>query len=80
MSEAECMPGGPAEAARALVGAPVRPCPGCGGPLEGRRRACSARCRAALSRRRREEARRERDREIRGLLVAALRALGPEGS
>ena len=29
-------------------------CPGCGGPLKGRQKACSAKCRARLSRARRE--------------------------
>ena len=50
--------------------------------MAGRQRACSAQCRAALSRRRRTEARAARDRELRRLLVelqvnveAALRVL-----
>lgn len=77
MSEAASLPGGPAKGERALVGAPgVASCPKCGDPLEGRRRACSAKCRATLSRRRREETRQERDREVRSLLLAALGRLG----
>ncbi len=77
MAEADSVPGGPEKGARALVGASgVASCPGCGTPLEGRRQACSARCRAALSRQRREATRQERDQEVRGLLVAALRRLG----
>jgi hypothetical protein len=42
----------------------------------GRQRACSARCRVALSRQRQEEARRARDAKLRALLEAALRRLG----
>jgi hypothetical protein len=53
------------------------PAPGCGRPLRGRQRACSNVCRAALSRRRRDEAQAARDQEIRGLLEAALRRLEP---
>jgi hypothetical protein len=57
------------EAARALsTGAeiPSRQCPGpgCGHPLEGRRRACSAKCRAALSRRGQAERLQLRDAEV----------------
>ena len=37
-----------------MVGSP-RTCPICGGPLRGRQGCCSGRCRAALSRRRRED-------------------------
>jgi hypothetical protein len=44
------------------------------------KRACSAKCRAMLSRRRREDARDARDREIRALLEAALRKLGTGAS
>jgi hypothetical protein len=67
-----------------LGGSGVRccPAPGCGWPLTGHQRAGSARCRAALSRRRRTEAGAARDRELRRLLVtiqvnveAALRLL-----
>jgi hypothetical protein len=38
--------------------------------------ACSPKCRAVLSRRRREDARDARDQEIRALLEAVLRKLG----
>ncbi len=76
MSDIDSRPEHPAKAARALVAGIPLPCLGCGKPLQGRQRgACSAKCRAALSRRRREETRRERDAEIRGLLEAALRRL-----
>ena len=62
----------PLESARAL-------CRGCGGTLAGRQRvACSARCRARLSRDQRDEARRARDAELRRLLEAALTMLKEE--
>ncbi len=58
-----------AESARAL-------CRACGGPLVGPQRvACSARCRAGVSREQKAEVRRERDAEIRALLEAALEKL-----
>jgi hypothetical protein len=44
------------------------------------KRACSAKCRAVLSRRRREDARDARDREIQALLEAALAKLGKGAS
>lgn len=57
-------------------GAPRRPCPVCGAPLTGAKTsACSDRCRAAKSRRRRADALTERDRLVRELLEAAVRAL-----
>ena len=76
------------ESARALVGAagsPGRTCPapGCGQPLTRRRRACSARCRAELSRLRGATAQRAHVTEVLALLdqaealereAAALRA------
>jgi hypothetical protein len=40
------------EAARALLAGSGRQCPGCGKPLTDRQRACSGRCRATLSHRR----------------------------
>ena len=43
------------------------------------KRACSGKCRAALSRRQREAEREVRDRAIRALLEAALRKLRNEG-
>jgi predicted nucleic acid-binding Zn ribbon protein len=57
------------------AGLPSRQCPasGCGRPLEGRRRACSAKCRAALSRENRAERQELREREIRALLDHAER-------
>ena len=66
------------EAARALStggGIPSRQCPGpgCGQPLEGRRRACSAKCRAALSRRGQAERQQLRDQEALALLEHAER-------
>jgi len=47
-------------------------CPTCGKPLKRAQTVCSARCRAALWRRRRQD----RDREVRVLLDAALKLLG----
>ena len=66
------------EAARALStggGIPSRQCPGpdCGRPLEGRRRACSAKCRAALSRRGQAERQQLRDAEVLAWLEHAER-------
>jgi uncharacterized membrane protein YccC len=75
-------PDEPAEkAARALLGASEQasrecPAPGCGRPLTGRQRACSGKCRAALSRLRREEGHRAALSDARELLEAALRRLG----
>lgn len=57
-----------------LIDSPRR-CPACGTALTGRQRACSAKCRAALSRRRRAQAQAERDRQIRDLLKVALALL-----
>jgi hypothetical protein len=54
----------PVESARALCG-------GCGGPLAGRQKvACSGKCRAILSRLRRNRAAVERDKEVRAALEA----------
>jgi predicted nucleic acid-binding Zn ribbon protein len=53
-----------------------RTCPVClKAPIHVRQEVCSGRCRAARSRQRKAEARRERDAEIRGLLEAALNKL-----
>jgi predicted nucleic acid-binding Zn ribbon protein len=53
-----------------------RPCPVCGQAMTGRKTsACSDRCRAALSRRKRTEGLTRRDRCVRELLEAALRVL-----
>ena len=64
--------------ARALLGerqGPAATCPVCTGPLIGRGRVCSGRCRAELSRRRRAEKARARGAEIMAHLTAALRLL-----
>ena len=69
------------EAARALVGVPgegagQRVCRVCGRPLRGRQQqVCSGRCRAAWSRGKKGKAEAERNRQVRGLLVEALRLL-----
>ena len=53
-----------------------RTCPVClKAPIHARQEVCSGRCRAARSRQRKAEARRERDAEIRTLLEAALEKL-----
>jgi len=55
-------------------------CPVCRrAPLLGRRSVCSPACRAKRHRQGREQARHARDREVRGLLEAALRRLNGEG-
>ena len=59
-----------------VVGSQEPACIVCEGPLGGlTREACSAKCRATLSRRRRDEKRRARDQEVRALLLAALTRL-----
>jgi len=62
----------------AVIGSPEPLCPVCSTARGGRlwKSACSARCRAALSRRRRAEAQSGRDRKVRELLKAALRMVG----
>ena len=74
MSRLEVEPKVSPEAERSgVVASPEPVCAVCGGPREPRKReACSDKCRAALSRRRREASLRERDRQIRALLETAL--------
>jgi predicted nucleic acid-binding Zn ribbon protein len=50
-------------------------CPVCGKPLHSRQTVCSAKCRAARSRRKKESALHERDARIRLLLRTAMEAL-----
>lgn len=63
-----------------MVGSPQSRCIVCGAPVGERKgkRTCSGKCRAALSRQRREEAGAERDRLVRALLEQALRLLEGE--
>ena len=68
-------PEGPPEPARAPLGGRLLGCPACGKELADGQKACSGKCRARLSRRRRTAALRARDSEIRELLVTALRKL-----
>jgi predicted nucleic acid-binding Zn ribbon protein len=77
MSAADSRPQVPQEAERsAVIGSPGPVCAACGGPRDPRKReACSDKCRAALSRRRKVDARRARDHEVRMLLETALRKL-----
>lgn len=63
------------EAARALVGGSMISCPGCGKALTGRQRACSGRCRAILSRRKRIPVKVEDLRAIRSLVKMTLEGL-----
>jgi pyruvate/2-oxoglutarate dehydrogenase complex dihydrolipoamide acyltransferase (E2) component len=66
----------PAESVRALVVASERRCSACGKPLTRRQRlACSAKCRATLSRRRQDAARRAQLQDVTSLLQAALAKL-----
>ena len=69
-------PGPASESARAplvasVVASSQRLCPACGRVLTPRQSACSGRCRAILSRRRRATARESRDRKVRALLLTA---------
>ena len=79
MPRQESAPVAGPDGVRAPAGAPVlasRTCPVCRKvPIHGRQEVCSARCRAARSRQRKAQARRERDAEIRSLLEAALKKL-----
>jgi pyruvate dehydrogenase E2 component (dihydrolipoyllysine-residue acetyltransferase) len=64
------------ESARALVAASERRCRVCEKPLARRQRgACSAKCRATLSRRRQDEARQALIQDVKSLLQAALTKL-----
>jgi predicted nucleic acid-binding Zn ribbon protein len=89
MSAADSRPQVPPEAERsAVVGSPQPVCDVCGGPRDpGKREACSDKCRAALSRRRRSHTQTTRDQEIRavleaiaGLVQGTLERLGKGGS
>ena len=63
----------------AVVASPQPVCAACGGPRDPRKReACSDKCRTELSRRRRQDALRARDDEIRALLTTALKKLEEE--
>jgi pyruvate dehydrogenase E2 component (dihydrolipoamide acetyltransferase) len=66
----------PGESARALVAASERRCRACGKPLTSRQQgACSAKCRATLSRRSKAAAHQQRDDELREVVAALRRAL-----
>ena len=63
-----------------MVDYPDRPCPVCKGPMaEQKESACSGRCRAALSRRKKAQAQEERERRMQALLRETLRLLKHEG-
>ena len=76
MSDTPAMLPDGSAAARAPVVGSSRPCPGCGGILPEGRKACSGKCRAALSRQRRAEAQAEQLHEVHEFLVRALTRLG----
>jgi len=66
------------EAARAgyagsVLGSAEATCPGCGGPMAPGRKACSGKCRAALSRLKKVKALSARDDRIRASLEAIVR-------
>ena len=81
MSIPDSAPAPGEKSARAPLSAPpglscrLCPAPGCGRPLTERQGACSNRCRAALSRLRREAAQLARDARLRELLAAAVKLL-----
>ena len=56
------------KAARALLAGAEAQCPSCGEPLIGRRKVCSGKCRAKLSRERKAD-------ELRALVLAARQAI-----
>ncbi len=63
-----------------MVGYPDHPCPVCKGPMaEQKESACSGRCRAEASRKRKAQAQDQRDRKVRRLLEEALGILTCEG-
>lgn len=60
-----------------MVDCPDRPCPVCRGPMpEGRKSACSGRCRARLSRQRKAQAREERDHQLQRLVEVLAKEVG----
>ena len=79
MSSPQGLPVGSPDSVRAPARGAVlasRLCPICQKvSIHARQEVCSGRCRAARSRQRKAEARRERDAEIRALLEAALEKL-----
>ena len=65
------------ESARALSPPPVvRSCPACGAELRGRQKACSGKCRATLSRRRRADSVTSREQRMRDLVKVLAREAG----
>ena len=79
LSDEETLPVAQPDSVRAPARGGVlasRLCPVCRKvPIHAGQEVCSGRCRAARSRQRQAEARRERDAEIRGMLEAALEKL-----
>lgn len=75
MSPPDSLPKVPAESARADLGGSGIGCPACGTPLQGRQTACSGKCRATLSRRRRDIALGGRHQELEAKLTVVRRDL-----
>ncbi len=65
----------PRSAPRGAVVASPGGCPGCGKALTGRQKACSGRCRALLSRRRRIPVKAQDLRDLGAVVVATLERL-----
>ncbi len=60
-----------------MVDYPDRPCPVCKGPMaEQKESACSGRCRAALSRKKKAQAQEERDQRLQRLVETLAREVG----
>ncbi len=60
-----------------MVEYPDRPCPVCKGPMTGRQKsACSGKCRAALSRRKKAEVQEERDQRLQRMVETLAREVG----
>ena len=60
-----------------MVNCPDRHCPVCKGPMTGRQKsACSGRCRASLSRKKKAEVLEERDHRLQRLVETLAREVG----
>ncbi len=60
-----------------MVSYPDRPCPVCKGPMTARQKsACSGKCRAALSRKKKAEVQEERDQRLQRLVETLAREVG----
>ncbi len=60
-----------------MISYPDRPCPVCKRPMTGRQKsACSGKCRAVASRRRKAQAQEERDQRLQRLVETLAREVG----